>query len=99
MSRPGHRLAIAVALAGALLAAGCGSAAPASPAPAARAAPPLATSLVTAAGAWAVAVMGGSSAQYNNFWQLFVRPAGSTRWTPLLPINSHQKSFFSSSRK
>ncbi len=86
MTRPGQRLGAALALAAALgLAAGCGSAAPASPAPAARAAPPLATSLVTAAGAWAVAVMGGSSAQYNNFWQLFVRPAGSTRWTLVTP--------------
>ena len=55
--------------------------APAAPGPAAEAppggAPFLATSLVTAAGTWAVAVMGGPVAQDNNFWQLFVRPAGS----------------------
>jgi len=90
MSRPGHHLAaaLALALAGALLAAGCGSAAPTARGGAAQAtplAPPLNTSLVTAAGSWAVTVMGGSAAQHNNFWQLFVRPAGSTRWTLVTP--------------
>ena len=29
--------------------------------------------------------MGGSAAQYNNFWQLFIRPAGSTRWKLVTP--------------
>ena len=89
MSRPARRPAIALALAGrAVLAAGCGSAAAPAPVPAARPAPPapsLDTSLVTAAGTWAVAVMGGSAAQHNNFWQLFARPAGSTRWTLVTP--------------
>jgi len=75
-----------VALAAAALLAGCGSAAPAAsgPGPAAWAppggAPFLATSLVTSAGTWAVAVMGGSVASHNNFWQLFMRPSGSRRW-------------------
>jgi hypothetical protein len=46
---------------------------------------PLSTSLVTAQGTWAVAVMGGSAASYNNFWQLFVRPAGATRWSLVTP--------------
>ena len=27
-----------------------------------------------------VAVMGGSAANHNNFWQLFVRPTGSSVW-------------------
>lgn len=88
MSRPGHHPAIALALAGALLAAGCGSPAPASPGAAAQAslpAPPLDTAVVTAAGTWAVTEMGGSAAQYNNFWQLFIRPAGSTRWKVVTP--------------
>ena len=46
---------------------------------------PLPTSLVTAQGTWAVAVMGGSAASDNNFWQLFVRPAGASRWTLATP--------------
>jgi hypothetical protein len=29
--------------------------------------------------------MGGSAADYNNFWQLFIRPAGSTRWKLVTP--------------
>jgi len=29
--------------------------------------------------------MGGRSAQHNNFWQLFIRPAGSTRWKLVTP--------------
>ncbi len=90
MNRPRHRagLVLALALAGALIAAGCGTTAPAGGGPAAQAAPPapsLNTSLITAAGTWAVAEMGGSAAQHNNFWQLFARPAGSTRWTLITP--------------
>jgi hypothetical protein len=46
---------------------------------------PLSTSLVTAQGTWAVAVMGGSAASLNNFWQLFVRPTGATRWALVTP--------------
>ena len=88
MSRPGRRLAaIAVLLLAVLLAAGC-AAAPATPATATRAAPPspsLNTSLDTAAGTWAAVVMGGSAAQDNPFWQLFLRPAGSTRWELVTP--------------
>jgi hypothetical protein len=91
MSRPARNpaipVALALALAGTALAAGCASS-PAPPAPAAQAAlsaPSLDTSLVTPAGTWAVAVMGGPAAQYNNFWQLFIRPAGSTRWQLVTP--------------
>ena len=46
---------------------------------------PLSTSLVTAQGTWAIAVMGGSAASHNNFWQLFVRPTGASRWSLVTP--------------
>jgi hypothetical protein len=88
MNRPA-RPAAALALAAAALLTGCGSPAPHVPGPAAEAPPGgttfLATSLVTAAGTWAVAVMGGSVAQENNFWQLFARPAGSPLWKLVTP--------------
>jgi hypothetical protein len=88
MNRPGRRLAAAaVLLTTVLLAAGCAGV-PATPAPATQAPPPapsLNTSLDTAAGTWAAVVMGGSAAQNNNFWQLFIRPAGSTRWILVTP--------------
>jgi hypothetical protein len=41
--------------------------------------------VVTAGGTWAVAVLGGAAAQDNNFWQLFVRPAGSSSWRLATP--------------
>ena len=90
MKRPGRRRPPPrVALAAAMLAAGLRQRArPAPPARRPRPPPPapsLDTSLVTAAGTWAVAVMGGSVAQDNNFWQLFIRPAGSTRWKLVTP--------------
>jgi hypothetical protein len=88
MNRARHVAAIAVALPAMLLAAGCGNAAPArsSLTQAAPSGPlSLDTSLVTAAGTWAVAVMGGSAAQHNNFWQLFARPAGSPNWKLVTP--------------
>jgi hypothetical protein len=76
-------------MASATLVVGCGSTAPSKGGPAAEAppggAPFLATSLATAAGTWATAVMGGSVASHNNFWQLFVRPAGSTQWKLVTP--------------
>jgi hypothetical protein len=46
---------------------------------------PLSTSLVTAQGTWAVAVMGARAAAHDNFWQLFVRPAGASRWSLVTP--------------
>ena len=86
MSRPARRAAIALSLA---LLAGCGTAAPAAPGPSASAPPGgtpfLATSLVTAGVTWAVVVMGGSVGSHDNFWQLFVRPAASTRWKLVTP--------------
>ena len=88
MSGPA-RTAAALGLAVAALIAGCGSPAPSAPGPAAEAPPAgtpfLATSLVTAAGTWAVAVMGGPVATHDNFWQLFARPAGSQRWKLATP--------------
>jgi hypothetical protein len=81
------RRVLAVACAGpVILAAGCGSqAAPASTPSLQVVTAPLSTSLVTAQGAWAIAVMGGSAASENNFWQLFVRPAGASRWSLVTP--------------
>ena len=80
---------IAMALASAALAAGCGSAASSGPGSGAGAPPAgasfLATSLGTASGTWAITVMGGSAASHNNFWQLFVRPAGSAAWKLVTP--------------
>ena len=69
-----------------LLAAGC-AAQPAKPAaPSLQVVtPPLATSLVTTQGTWAIAVMGGPAASGNNFWELFVRPQGASRWSLVTP--------------
>ncbi len=84
MSRGPARAAAAIAAAG--LIAGCGSQharlASRSPPPVTA---PLSTSLVTAQGTWAIAVMGGSAAAHNNFWQLFVRPANASRWSLATP--------------
>jgi hypothetical protein len=78
-----------LALASVALLAGCASAAPAASGPAPEAppagAPFLATSLVTASGTWGAVVMGGSVATNDNFWQLFVRPAGSSTWKLVTP--------------
>ena len=83
--RPGAGLALMGAML-ALLAAGCGSQAAPVTSPVLRVqTAPLSTSLVTPQGTWAVTVMGGSAADENNFWQLFVRPAGATRWSLVTP--------------
>jgi hypothetical protein len=76
----------AVAICGVGLIAGCGSqpARVASPSPPPATAP-LSTSLVTAQGTWAIAVMGGAAATHNDFWQLFARPAGASRWSLATP--------------
>ena len=68
--------------------AGCGSRpAPSALPPPAPAPPPLTTSFASAAGTgWAIVEMGGSAAQENNFWQLFVRPAGATTWRLATPL-------------
>jgi hypothetical protein len=83
MNRPAL---LASLLAGTLLATGCGSAASQATTPSRPAPPPsLATSLATTTGTWAVAVMGGSAASHDNFWQLFVRPAGTSTWRLATP--------------
>ena len=87
MSRgPSPRIRVRLALACAGLAVGCGT--QTATVPVAR--PPavtvsLSTSLTTAQGTWAIAVMGGSAASHNNFWQLFVRPANTGRWSLVTP--------------
>jgi hypothetical protein len=86
VTRSGALRCALAALVAAGLAAGCGTQA----ARVTVAAPPavtasLNTSLVTPQGTWAVAVMGGSAAAENNFWQLFVRPAGASRWSLVTP--------------
>jgi hypothetical protein len=78
---------LAVACVGLIfLAVGCGSQGAPATTPSLRVqTAPLSTSLITPQGTWAVAVMGGSAASENNFWQLFVRPAGASRWSLVTP--------------
>jgi hypothetical protein len=45
----------------------------------------LATSLTTTAGTWTVALAGGKEADYNNFWQLLVRPSTAASWQLATP--------------
>ncbi|MDQ2815935.1 MAG: hypothetical protein M3Z75_29865, partial [Actinomycetota bacterium] len=95
MIRAKARVRVGLALACAGLAVGCGSGArtgngpgsPGGPAPSTNPAVtvPLSTALVTAQGTWAVAVLGGSAASENNFWQLFVRSPGTSRWSLATP--------------
>lgn len=77
--------------AGALLIAGCGTK-PATSGPVARTPvpvagdPTLATSASNASGTgWAVVKMGGSADPLDNFWELFVRPAGTVGWRLATP--------------
>jgi hypothetical protein len=90
MSAPRHRAGLAAAgvLIAAATVAGCGSTpAPSTSPPPAPAPPPLTTSFASTAGTgWAVVEMGGSAAQEENFWQLFVRPAGATKWRLATPL-------------
>jgi hypothetical protein len=83
---PASRIRAGLALACAGLTAGCGTQATtvAITRPAAVTAS-LSTSLTTAQGTWAIAVMGGSAASHNNFWQLFVRRANTGRWSLATP--------------
>ena len=80
----GIRVGLAVFCAGLVAACGSQRAVATSPAPP-TVTVPLSTSLVTAQGTWAIAVMGGSAASDNNFWQLFVRPTGASRWSLVTP--------------
>jgi hypothetical protein len=78
--------AVAVA---ALLAAGCGSSAAGGGHDAASPIVPdfpVPTSVASVDGtSWAAVDMGGSAARFNNFWELFARPAGSTTWKLVTP--------------
>jgi len=89
MKPAGRPAKIAVALMSVALTAGCGAAVSSGPGPAPGAPSAggsfLATSLGTASGTWAITVMGGSAASHDNFWQLFVRPAGSAEWKLVTP--------------
>ncbi len=71
-----------------LLVAGCGSKpAPSTSLPAAPAPPPLTTSFASTGGAsWTVVQMGGSAAQQENFWQVFVRPTATAAWRQVTPL-------------
>lgn len=88
MSRPNrtHAVAVALALAVTTLATGCSSGTP--PARPCRAGCPARTAGYIPGypvGTWAVTVMGGSAAQHNDFWQMFICPAGSSRWQLVTP--------------
>ena len=75
----------------AVLAAGCGStpAADTTSLPSASAELPIATSLADSAGtSWAIVQLGGASAQHDNFWELFVRPAGASAWHVVTPAGT-----------
>ena len=96
MSGTTRMTAAATALAAAALAAaalaGCGS----RPAPAGGshqvagiAAPGLASTFTSPDGtSWATVDMGGSATHFNNFWELFVRPAGSASWKLATPVGA-----------
>jgi hypothetical protein len=70
-----------------VLLAGCASAgSQGSAAPAVAAAPLATTMTVAGGGTWAIVAMGGSAADENLFWELFTRPAGSTKWALDTPL-------------
>jgi hypothetical protein len=75
-----------IAVAVALLLAGCGRG-PGGAGPAAgHPVPALATAMSGGTGtSWAVLELGGPAARHDNFWELFVRPAGSARWQLATP--------------
>lgn len=80
-----RRAAAPLALAVAILAAGCGSASRPAHAQGASAAPLSLSTAVTGPGAtWAAVPMGAASGA-NQFWQLFMLPAGAARWSLQTP--------------
>ena len=84
--------AMAAVTAAALLVAGCGSPHGGSSlgggaGPGAARPPSLSTSFSAGNGtSVAILEMGGSSAQHNNFWQLFARPAATANWKLVTPL-------------
>lgn len=87
LSRRVAGAAVAVAAAAAVTA--CGTTSPAGGGAAASrpvAALPMPTSVAGPDGtSWAAVQMGGSAAQHDNFWELFVRPAGAAKWKLVTP--------------
>jgi len=78
--------AVAVACLAAAVLAGCGTKSATQAAHSASSVTPaLATSAEYPGGTWAVLVMGGSSAENNDFWQVFVRPAKAAAWQLATP--------------
>ena len=84
-----RRRGAAAALLAAVTAAGLASCGSTHAGQATPSAPPVRLSLATSAdypdGSWAVLVMGGSAAQHNNFWQVFVRPGRARAWKLATP--------------
>jgi hypothetical protein len=81
----------ATVLAVAALLAGCGTTRAQAPSgqQAGISGPALATTLASPDGtSWAIVDMGGSAAHFNNFWELFVRPAGSASWKLATPVGA-----------
>jgi hypothetical protein len=87
MKRRAPAIAGCATAAAAVLVAGCGSAPAHREADSGSVVPAASmdTSLASASGTWATVVMGGSAAQHNNFWQLFIRPAGTGTWKLVTP--------------
>ena len=83
------RRGVGAALLAAATAAGLASCGSAHAGQATPSAAPVRLSLATSAdypdGSWAVLVMGGSAAQHNNFWQVFVRPGLAAAWKLATP--------------
>jgi hypothetical protein len=81
---------VGTAMLAAVTAAGLTSCGSAHAGQASPSAPPVRLSLATSAdypdGSWAVLVMGGSAAQHNNFWQVFVRPGQTGDWKLATPL-------------
>jgi len=50
--------------------------------------PPLASSISTPQGSWAVVAMGDLAQLKNTFWQLFFEAPGSTRWSLVTPTGA-----------
>jgi hypothetical protein len=76
---------VSMLLTAAVLTCGCGTTAHPGSTPAGAPPPSLDTALLTSTSAWAVVVMGGSTASHDDFWQLFTRPAATTMWRLVTP--------------
>lgn len=85
-ARRAARTAAALACLVAASSAGCGSKPPAAATPAVPPPPPLETSFSSAGGSgWTIVPMGGSAAQEENFWQLFLRSSATAPWRLATP--------------